>query len=718
MRFLLIILSFCYYLQANASQLKYDDIIINADEILFEKQSSNIKFNGNISAKSDIYQLFSDHLTYNNQKQFYKASGNVEIISNDNNRILADKIKANTDYSFAELEKIRARIDSYFITAKKLTKNKENYHANSSNITTCEFCKNGKKKILPWQIYAKKVNIDNQNQNIYYNHAILKLYHIPVFYTPYLTHPTIDAKKRSGLLTISYERDSLLGNKISTPLFINLAPNYDLTYTPSFFRKDNIHHNAKYRHLFNNAKLDTEISYVKENKELRNYFQANDINLTKEKSSKWAINTNYNQTLPNDWNLALNSKKTSDHSYLRRYREDFNFYQTSQLNLNKKTSSNFTSVNMSHYDDFRWRDQNKENNNFYKLPNVKFYDVRKLNYLKLNNEFDLDLIHLKRNSQTNLSRISATDTISKDFIFSSGLKLDNSAIIRSDFYQNKNSATKTQNILKIRPQIISDLTYPMLANYGKANYYLEPRVQFIANDNGGNDNNIENNDSEMPVISNANIFDSNKYAGFDRVENGAIINYGFLQKLNIGENNLYLFAGQNYRFKKDSFYNEESGMQNNHSDYVGSMKYIFSDHFNLTYNFNLLEKNLHSYRNEIATSINYDQNNYITANYVDNDKSIINPTLTNKTKSLSFAVNIKPFEKISFNSGAYINMLSKEDDPNSGILHSQYNITYHGQCIDYKINLNKSHIKNISTGERETKILFSIGLKGLSQITN
>ncbi|MBT6754625.1 MAG: LPS-assembly protein LptD, partial [Gammaproteobacteria bacterium] len=179
MRFLLIILSFCYYLQANASQLKYDDIIINADEILFEKQSSNIKFNGNISAKSDIYQLFSDHLTYNNQKQFYKASGNVEIISNDNNRILADKIKANTDYSFAELEKIRARIDSYFITAKKLTKNKENYHANSSNITTCEFCKNGKKKILPWQIYAKKVNIDNQNQNIYYNHAILTLYHIP-----------------------------------------------------------------------------------------------------------------------------------------------------------------------------------------------------------------------------------------------------------------------------------------------------------------------------------------------------------------------------------------------------------------------------------------------------------------------------------------------------------------------------------------------------------
>ena len=46
-------------------------------------------------------------------------------------------------------------------------------------------CKSrGKDKCPPWSLQAKEISHDKAKKTIYYEHALLKLYNVPIFYFP------------------------------------------------------------------------------------------------------------------------------------------------------------------------------------------------------------------------------------------------------------------------------------------------------------------------------------------------------------------------------------------------------------------------------------------------------------------------------------------------------------------------------------------------------
>ena len=46
-----------------------------------------------------------------------------------------------------------------------------------------------KDKCPPWTIQATKMKHDNLKKTIYYDNALIKVYNIPIFYLPKLSHP-------------------------------------------------------------------------------------------------------------------------------------------------------------------------------------------------------------------------------------------------------------------------------------------------------------------------------------------------------------------------------------------------------------------------------------------------------------------------------------------------------------------------------------------------
>ena len=52
-------------------------------------------------------------------------------------------------------------------------------------------------KCPPWTIQAKKMLHDNKKKTIYYNNAIVKVFDIPIFYFPKLSHPDPTVDRRS-----------------------------------------------------------------------------------------------------------------------------------------------------------------------------------------------------------------------------------------------------------------------------------------------------------------------------------------------------------------------------------------------------------------------------------------------------------------------------------------------------------------------------------------
>ena len=82
-----------------------------------------------------------------------------------------------------------------------------------------------------WVVKASSVRLDHEARVGVARNARLSIFHIPVFYTPWISFPLGDARK-SGFLVPVYETADNFGTSLTAPYYLNLAPNYDATLRP------------------------------------------------------------------------------------------------------------------------------------------------------------------------------------------------------------------------------------------------------------------------------------------------------------------------------------------------------------------------------------------------------------------------------------------------------------------------------------------------------
>jgi LPS-assembly protein len=99
-----------------------------------------------------------------------------------------------------------------------------------------------------WNLIASELEIDMAKGWGSARHARLRLGGLPVLYAPYFTFP-VDGRRKTGLLTPSFDSSNRLGSDVAIPYYINLAPNYDATLTPRFMSKRGVMLGGEFRFL-------------------------------------------------------------------------------------------------------------------------------------------------------------------------------------------------------------------------------------------------------------------------------------------------------------------------------------------------------------------------------------------------------------------------------------------------------------------------------------
>ena len=66
-------------------------------------------------------------------------------------------------------------------------------------------------KCPPWTIQSSQMLHDSKKKTIYYDNAVIKVYDIPIFYFPKLSHPDPTVDRRSGFLPPSLYDTKNLG---------------------------------------------------------------------------------------------------------------------------------------------------------------------------------------------------------------------------------------------------------------------------------------------------------------------------------------------------------------------------------------------------------------------------------------------------------------------------------------------------------------------------
>jgi LPS-assembly protein len=96
--------------------------------------------------------------------------------------------------------------------------------------TTCP------RDVRGWRIAADDVSLDTRRQIGVARGARVEFMGAPILYLPWISFPAGPARK-SGFLFPSMGRSSRGGLQFSAPYYFNLAPNYDLTATPTLYSR-------------------------------------------------------------------------------------------------------------------------------------------------------------------------------------------------------------------------------------------------------------------------------------------------------------------------------------------------------------------------------------------------------------------------------------------------------------------------------------------------
>ena len=150
-----------------------------------------------------------------------------------------------------------------------------------------------------WSLHADSIELDYDSGRGVARGTTIRVYDIPVFYSPYLNFP-VDERRATGFLFPSFGiADSSLD--ISTPYYLNLAPNYDAIITPRFIEQ-------------RGEALETELRYLNKYSEwaVNTSYLAND---KKDDIDRWLLGVSEEGYLNDSWGTEIDFTKVSDDEY-------------------------------------------------------------------------------------------------------------------------------------------------------------------------------------------------------------------------------------------------------------------------------------------------------------------------------------------------------------------------------------------------------------------
>jgi len=609
-------------LQANASKLTQNasngSANIEADTLDYNTKEGKVAAKGNVVITYGQRTLKTESVQYDQKNKVITARDNIHLQDGYGNNYYASDAVINDTMTQGHINNVSGTLnDNSKFSAVSGTRHSEDLmRLDRAAYTPCKVCKKNFNGKPFWGLKANSVKIDNETERMSYQHARMELFGLPILYTPYFSHPTPDAKRKSGFLFPSYSSISTLGFALTTPYYYSIAPEMDLTLEPTLTSEEGMILAGKFRHLTSVGQYDIKgsITNPKKRNILGDRIEGRDIRGHIEGHGRFILDDN--------WTAGFNAKRASDDTYLHRYKFGNEDVLTSRGYVEKISGRDYIGIETLSFQGLNATDDPEKTP--LALPWITAHLESAPGFMGSRWIFDGDSLVLSRDTGVESRRISGTGTWHLPWVTKGGHVFEFNASLRGDIYNVDNvttgQGTKDGYIGRAIPEARLSWNYPLVKQTEHAQFYLEPMADLIVSPAGGNPDKIPNEDSQVFELSDVNLFSSNHFSGLDRVEGGPRTNYGFRSGIKSDSSDIDLLFGQSYRATTDTSFTPQSGMYDNFSDYVGRIR--FSTQKNdayLSYRFRMDKDDLTLRRNEVSAFLNMSPFS-INAGYVQTDE--------------------------------------------------------------------------------------------------
>ncbi len=575
------------------------DIYFSADEMQNDQHLQTITAIGDVNIVRDNLTVKADKVVYNQKDDIVTAVGNVVLLNEDGTVVFSDYVVLSDKMQEGEMENIKIIMkDKSQVAATKVTKfANDDKEMENAVYSPCDVC-TGKDPL--WQLKAKKIIHDAENKNVYYNHAFLEMKGIPVFYTPFLSHPDPTVKRRSGFLIPNIASSSYLGAAIQPKYFWSISDHEDLFLDPIFSTDKGLILSGKYNKYLYRGELSAEGSFMRDDDkdETRGNIFA---------KGRYEVN--------DYWVADMDINYASDRNYLKDMSLDKqdDAWLTSTLKMQGFDNRNYASIESYYYQLLSY--DMKEYDEPLVLPLMNYENISDVGPYGAYTKTNLNFASIYREEETNTQRFSMINSWILPYTSPYGEKYRMVASVKSDLYYvdnylNPEGEEFTGGVARVFPQLGLEWKLPFVRATETSRQILEPTIVAVAAPNSSNETDkIPNEDSQDFELDDSNVLDIDRYAGYDRNDTGSRVSYGFNWS-SYGDvtGRTSAFLAQSYYFDKDESINNLSSYdfqekEGHLSDYVGRIYASPTDYFDLNYRFRLDKDDFELTYSELSTSI-------------------------------------------------------------------------------------------------------------------
>lgn len=579
---------------------KSQPLYLQGDELVYDTGGNRVIARGNVEIYYNNYILTADQVVYDQSANTLTAVGNVTLKEPNGNIVRADRYTLTDDFrdGFVQSLSIVATDDTR-IAAERATRRGGNITVFTNGRFTP--CKSSPGMPPLWCISAATVVHDQQAATITYQDAQFEIFGIPVLYTPYFQHADPSVKRKSGFLMPEFSSSETLGFGAVIPYYFALAPNYDFLFYPMYTSRQGVLWQGDWRHRTENGQYYIKLAGIDQDPD-----DLPSAITNRDQYSGWrgSVETRGLFSLSSWWKLGWDVTLESDDTFRRFYKLD-NILLTDRVNkvfLDGISDRNYFGLTLYHFGGLMWTDTPESESWAHPILDYNYvfadpilggeltWNTNALSYS--NNQDDSTLAGVSGIEQMN--RVVTEVNWRRRFTDPIGITYTPFGQLRGDLYQVSNyvdpaattasTATVVGETSVARGLALGGITvaYPWVANSSIGSHVIEPIGQIITRQASIDQRSLPNEDAKSLIFDDTNLFEWDKFSGYDRIETGTRANVGIQytfqsntggyarilagESFQVAGNNAY--ANPGYDGDGNPVFTPYSGLETNRSDYV------------------------------------------------------------------------------------------------------------------------------------------------------
>jgi len=509
--------AFCLPFEAQAQSLA----ALVADEVRVDT-AGQLVATGGVEVYYQGRTLRAQSITYDRTTDQLRITGPIVLVDGESTVLVASQAELSADLSEGILESARLVLNRELqMAASQIQRVAGRYTALDNVVaSSCKICNDNPTPL--WEIRARRVIHDQQERQIYFDHAQFRVVGLPVAYFPRLRMPDPTLKRTSGFLMPQFRTNSGLGVGVKLPYFKTLGPYRDITITPYLSTKSGRSLELRYRQAFATGEIEVNGALSRDQRlpgETRHYLTATG-----------------SFRLPADFRLSFRGEVVSDPAYLLDYGLPLKDRLDSQIEITRVRRNEFIMGRLVGIKSIRDGEVNAT------LPTI-ISDLtvhRRFSGGPLGGVAGLRFqTHGSLRSSNEPNDLDGNGTADGRDVLRTSLRLDwrrnltlPMGLVASvlgeataDAYLIRQDAVYSGSHTRLHGAVATELRWP-LVKFGAngVGHFLEPVVQLAWAPQGTET--VPNEDSLLVEFDEGNLFSLNRFPGSDAIERGARANLG------------------------------------------------------------------------------------------------------------------------------------------------------------------------------------------------